>query len=67
MVVATGELVESQIGKFSLCRTQAKIRLTGNVDRLLEFTGNHHVIAYGNWSETLRRIGEKLGMSLVNV
>ena len=67
MVVARGELLESQIGKFSLCRTQAKIRLSGSVDRLLQFTGNHHVMAYGDWSETLLRIGSKLNMSIVEV
>jgi len=67
IVIAKGELLESQIGKFSLCRTQAKIRLEGNVDRLLESTGNHHVVAYGDWTETLLRIGKKLNMSLVEV
>jgi len=67
MVIAKGELLESQIGKFSLCRTQAKIRLEGKVDRLLQFTGNHHVVAYGNWTETLLRVGRKLNMSLVEV
>lgn len=67
MVIAKGELVESQIGRFSLCRTQAKIRLEGSVDKLLQFAGNHHVLAYGDWSETLLRIGRKLNMSLVKV
>ena len=67
LVIAKGELLESQIGRFSLCRTQAKIRLKGEVDRLLQFTGNHHVMAYGDWTETLRRVGEKVGMSLVEV
>lgn len=67
MVIARGELVESQIGKFSLCRTQAKIKLTGKVDRLLQSTGNHHVMAYGDWNETLLRIGERLGMSVIQV
>ena len=67
MVVARGELLESQIGKFSLCRTQAKIRLEGAVERLLQFTGNHHVVAYGDWNETLLRIGKKLNMSVIEV
>jgi len=67
MAIAKGELLESQIGKFSLCRTQAKIKLEGNVDRLLQFTGNHHVVAYGDWNETLLRIGKKLNMSLMEV
>ncbi len=67
LVVAKGELLESQIGKFSLCRTQAKIKLKGDVNRLLQFTGNHHVMAYGDWAETLRRIGERVGMSLIEV
>jgi len=67
MVIARGELLESQIGKFSLCRTQAKIKLGGNVDHLLQFTGNHHVVAYGDWAETLLRIGKKLNMSLIEV
>ena len=67
IVVARGELVESQIGKFSLCRTQAKIKLGGQVDHLLQSTGNHHVMAYGDWTETLLRVGERLGMSIVQV
>jgi len=67
MVIAKGELLESQIGKFSLCRTQAKIRLEGSVERLLQFTGNHHVLAYGDWNETLLRVGKKLNMSLIEV
>jgi L-fucose isomerase-like protein len=67
MVVAKGELLESQIGRFSLCRTQAKIKLEGRVDRLLQHTGNHHVVAYGDWAETLARVAKKLNMSLVEV
>jgi L-fucose isomerase-like protein len=65
IVVARGEVTESQIGKFSLCRTQARIRLIGDVETLLKNTGNHHVLAYGDWSEALSQIGQKLGLSVV--
>ena len=67
MVVAEGEIAESQIGKFSLCRTQAQVRLSGKVSRLLEYAGNHHVLAYGNWANVLARIADKLKVSFIEV
>lgn len=67
LTVAKGEIMESQIGKFSLCRTQAMIRLAGKVEDLLAHTGNHHVIAYGDWIETLRCVADRLKIPFVNV
>jgi len=67
MTVANGEVMESQIGKFSLCRTQAMIRLKGSVDDLLEHTGNHHVVAYGDWTESLRCVADRLKIPFVSV
>jgi len=67
MVVAKGDVMESQIGKFSLCRTQAMIRLHGSVEKLLERTGNHHVVAYGDWTETLRSVADRLKIPFVQV
>ncbi len=67
MTVANGEVMESQIGKFSLCRTQAMIRLKGSVEDLLKYTGNHHVVAYGDWTESLRCIADRLKISFVTI
>jgi len=67
LIVARGEVIESQVGKFSLCRTQVKVKLSGDVGKLLQYTGNHHVLAYGDWVDTLRCVAKNLGMPMLEI
>jgi len=67
MSIIVGEVIDSQMGHLTICRTQAKIKPAGDVSRLLEDTGNHHVLAYGDWSATLAQVAKKTGIAVVKV
>jgi L-fucose isomerase-like protein len=67
MTIIAGEVIDSQMGHLTVCRTQAKIKPVGDVARLLEDTGNHHVLAYGDWSATITQIAKKTGITVVKV
>jgi L-fucose isomerase-like protein len=67
MTIIVGEVIDSQMGHLTICRTQAKIKPTGDVSRLLEDTGNHHVLAYGDWSATLVQVAKNTGITAVKV
>jgi L-fucose isomerase-like protein len=65
LTISLGKIVNSQMGYWRLCRTQVDIKLKGNVRTLFNVSGNHQVIAYGDHSKLLLRIGEKLGIRTV--
>lgn len=67
LTIATGEILESQMGHLAICRTQAKVKPTGNIEALLAQTGNHQVLAYGDWSDTLLKLAEKLGINTAKI
>lgn len=55
MLIATGKIIASNMGDANLCRTQAIIKLDGDVSEWLDNSlGNHQVIVYGNISEKLK-------------
>ncbi|MFQ5997954.1 MAG: hypothetical protein ACE5KO_01460 [Candidatus Bathyarchaeia archaeon] len=61
LVVAGGELIESQLSHWKLSRTQADIKLTCPIQRFFAETGNHQVLSYGDHTDVLAEIGRKLG------
>lgn len=67
LTIATGEILDSQIGHLAICRTQAKVKPTGNIESLLAQTGNHQVLAYGDWSDTLLKVAEKLAINAIKL
>ncbi len=60
LTVTTGEVIDSQMGNLTICRTQAKIKLAGNIEMLLEQTGNHQVLAYGDFGDLFKALSEKI-------
>jgi len=54
MTIATGKIVETDLRDPLLCRTQAKIKLDGNVQKfIMNALGNHQILAYGNLTQEL--------------
>ncbi|RLG92851.1 MAG: hypothetical protein DRO36_00410 [Candidatus Hecatellales archaeon] len=62
LIVVEGEILRSQLGLKNECRSQAYVRLDGDVKRFFEETGNHHVVGYGLYGLTLALISEKIGL-----
>lgn len=55
MLAITGKIIASNMGDKNLCRTQAIIKLDGDVSNWLDNSlGNHQVIVYGNILEKLK-------------
>ncbi len=55
MLAITGKIIASNMGDANLCRTQAIIKLDGDVASWLDNSlGNHQVIVYGNILEKLK-------------
>ena len=67
LTIALGEIVNSQMGYWKLCRSQAEVKLKGSVRSLFNLSGNHQIVCYGDYSEMLLRLGEKLGVETVCV
>lgn len=67
LTVTTGEVIDSQMGHLTICRTQAKIKPTGKIEPLIEQTGNHQVLAYGDWSDLFLKLADKTGIIAVKV
>ena len=62
LVLARGRLIDSGMGDEGLCRTQALIKLEGDIGAFLEATGNHHILCYEDISDELVRLGKRLGL-----
>jgi len=65
LTVAYGILVKSQLGLPGMCRSQARVKVEGSLERLLASTGNHQILCYGNQVEMLTRFGRKIGVETV--
>lgn len=66
LVVAKGEVIDSQMEIPSLCRTQAQIKLA-DVRKLMQETGNHHVLAYGDFTDMFKRLAERLKINPIMI
>jgi L-fucose isomerase-like protein len=62
MVIVNGEITESQMGHWKLCRTQADVKLNCNLDEFLQKSGNHQILGYGDYAPILVRIADKLNI-----
>lgn len=68
IMVGTGVIVDGDVGRSDLCRTQIIVRVDGDVDRLVkEPLGNHTIVFYGDHAEALEALAEVLGFSVVRV
>lgn len=68
ITAVTGHIVESDMKDEHLCRTQAKIRIDGDVKRWMNNTlGNHHVIVYGNLLQELEYFCDFTGVELIRI
>lgn len=54
MTIATGKIIRTDFQDPLLCRTQAEIKLNGDVQKfIMSALGNHQVLAYGNLTQEL--------------
>ncbi len=66
IVAVTGKIIDSDMQRKSLCRTQAIVKIDGSVEKWIdESLGNHQVIAYGNILSELKYFCENSGIELV--
>lgn len=67
LTVTTGEIIDSQMGQLTICRTQAKIKPAGKIETLIDQTGNHQVLAYGDLADFFLKLADKTGITAVKV
>jgi L-fucose isomerase-like protein len=68
IMVGTGVIVNGDVGRDDLCRTQIIVRVDGDVDKLIEGSlGNHTIVFYGDHANTLRALAEVLGWEVIRV
>jgi len=65
LILARGFVEDSGMGEEGLCRTQALVRLDGDLRAFLAETGNHHVLTYSDIYDELARLGRRLGLEVV--
>ena len=54
MTIATGKIIKTDLRDPLLCRTQAEIKLDGDVQRfIMNALGNHQILTYGNLTQEL--------------
>jgi L-fucose isomerase-like protein len=49
------------------CRVKAKVKVKNPKEFIHKTTGNHHVMAYGDYREQLRKLNEMLGIATIEV
>lgn len=68
LLAVKGNIIQSDMKDANLCRTQALIKIDGNVEKWMENTfGNHHVITYGNLIPVLEYFCDLTGLELVKI
>ena len=68
MLLATGSIIESGMEHTMHCRTQMRVRLDGDVKRLLDFTlGNHLTIVVGDVSPLLKTYARIHNIEVIRV
>jgi len=68
MIAVKGQIVESDMKDDNLCRTQAIIKIEGNVEEWIENSlGNHQVICYGDVVPAITSFCEYTGIELVEI
>ena len=66
LVIAKGEIIDSQMEIPSLCRAQAQIKLA-NVRKLTQETENHHILAYEDFTDMFKRLAERLKINPIMI
>lgn len=68
IIAVTGRITDSDMKDVNLCRTQAVIKIDGNVEKWVDSTfGNHHVIAYGNILPELKYFCDLSDIELIRI
>ena len=68
MMVAKGLILDGDVGRGDLCRTQALVRIDGDIDRLIyESLGNHVIMVYGDWIEHIKVFTDILDIDLIEI
>ncbi len=68
VMIGTGVIINGDVGRDDLCRTQIIVRVDGDVDRLIEGSlGNHTIVFYGDHADTLKALAEVLGWKVIRV
>ena len=65
IVAVQGELVDCR--DTTSCRTTLSIRVPDVRMFIRQAFGNHHALVYGNHIEPIRKLGQKLGISLIDI
>lgn len=64
MLISTGIIEKSDLGREDMCRTQVKIKLDGTAEKFMEKSlGNHVSILKGDISSKLREFSKALGIN----
>lgn len=68
IMVGRGVIVDGDVGRNDLCRTQIMVEVDGDASRLLEEPlGNHTVVVYGDYVRELEAFARMAGMRVVRV
>jgi L-fucose isomerase-like protein len=68
VIAVRGKIVQSDMKNANLCRTQAVIKIEGDVEEWMNKTfGNHHVIVYGNLIPQLEHFCDFTDVELIKI
>ncbi len=68
LVAVRGEILESDMKYPSLCRTQVRLKLKGDINDWIENTvGNHQILVYGNLVEHLKDFCRFTGIEYIGI
>jgi len=68
MIITTGRIIRSDMRDPNLCRTQAVVRLDGDVEEFIEkCLGNHQILAYGDLKSLLKDFCRFKGIKPVTI
>lgn len=68
VIAVRGKIVQSDMKNANLCRTQAVIKIEGDVEEWMNETfGNHHVIVYGNLIPQLEHFCDFTDVELIKI
>ena len=68
ILLAKGVIVDSSMGYEKYCRTQVKVKIIGDVEKLLDKSfGNHLVMVLGDHEEQLKNFAEMFDIEIVEL
>jgi len=68
MLIASGIIVDCvEMDSDQYCRVKAKVKIKNPKEFIHKTSGNHHVMVYGDYRESLRRLNEILDITTIEV